>query len=56
MLSEALNKKTILDEEEPKKIKLKNLIFASTGTIGEEFPEKIISGIPNLIKILNMFK
>ena len=50
VLTELLSNKQIEDEEEPKKIKSKNLIFASTGTIGEKFPEnKIISSIPNLI-------
>ena len=50
LISELLTKKQINDEEEPKKIKIKNLMFASTGTIGEKFPEKkIIDAIPNLI-------
>tara|TARA_B100002051_G_scaffold212733_1_gene204521 strand:- start:4897 stop:6192 length:1296 start_codon:yes stop_codon:yes gene_type:complete len=50
LISELLTKKQINDEEEPKKIKIKNLMFASTGTIGEKFPEKkIINAIPNLI-------
>ena len=49
-VSELLSKKQINDEEEPKKIKIKNLLFASTGTIGERFPEKKISdAIPNLV-------
>ena len=51
LLSEQLTTKQNVDEEDPKKIKIKNLLFASTGTIGEKFPEnKIISSIPNLIK------
>ncbi len=51
VLSDSLSKKQINDEEEPKKIKIKNLLFASTGTIGERFPEKkITDAIPNLIK------
>ena len=51
VLSDLLSKKQINDEEEPKKINIKNLLFASTGTIGETFPEsKIISVIPNLIE------
>ncbi len=51
LLSEQLSKKQIKDEEEPKKIKLNNLLFASTGTIGESFPEKKITNvIPNLIE------
>tara|TARA_Y100000591_G_scaffold330902_1_gene363217 strand:+ start:856 stop:2151 length:1296 start_codon:yes stop_codon:yes gene_type:complete len=50
LLSDLLSKKQINDEEEPKKIKIKNLLFASTGTIGERFPEKKISdAIPNLV-------
>ena len=50
-VSELLSKKQINDEEEPKKIKIKNLMFASTGTIGEIFPEKKISNaIPKLIE------
>ena len=51
ILSEILSKKQIQDEEEPKKIKNKNLLFASTGTIGETFPEKKISSvIPKLVE------
>ncbi len=50
LLSELLSKKQISDEEEPKKIKIKNMMFASTGTIGEEFPEKkITAALPDLI-------
>ena len=50
MLSDLLSKKQIKDEDYPKKIKVKNLMFASTGTIGEAFPEKkIIDALPNLI-------
>ena len=40
ILADTLSKKQIEDEEDPKKIKSKNLLFASTGTIGETFPEK----------------
>ncbi len=51
LIADQLSKKQIDDEEEPKKINTKNLLFASTGTIGEAFPEsKIISVIPNLIE------
>ena len=51
LLSDSLSKKQIDDEEEPRKIKIKNLLFASTGTIGETFPEKkITDSIPNLIE------
>ena len=39
------------DEEEPKKIKPKEIIFGCTGTIGEYFPEeKIKNKIPELIE------
>jgi len=49
-LSELLSKKQLIDEEEPQKIKTKNILFASTGTIGEVFPEnKIITALPNLV-------
>ena len=51
LLSELLTKKQILDEENPEKIKIKNLLFASTGTIGESFPEKkIANAIPSLVE------
>ena len=51
LLSEHLSKKQLNDEEDPKKIKMKNLLFASTGTIGENFPEKkIIYSIPKLLE------
>ena len=37
------------DEENPKKINSKDIIFGCTGTIGEKFPcEEIIAQIPNL--------
>ena len=50
-LSDELSKKQVADEEEPKKILNKNLIFASTGTIGELFPEKqILNCIPDLMQ------
>jgi glutamate N-acetyltransferase/amino-acid N-acetyltransferase len=50
-LSSELSSKQILDEEKPKKIKLNQIIFGCTGTIGETFPaEKIIKSIPDLIK------
>ena len=51
LLSDRLSKKQIDDEEEPKKISIKNLLFASTGTIGEKFPEKkIIDALPTLVE------
>ena len=50
-ISIELTSKQKLDEEEPKLIKPKNILFGSTGTIGEIFPlQKIISKIPELIK------
>ena len=50
IISEKLNEKQKIDEEQPKKIKPKEIIFGCTGTIGEVFPEeKIINKIPELI-------
>ena len=50
-ISKQLNEKQKEDEDDPKMIKPKNLIFGCTGTIGEKFPEeKIKSKIPELIK------
>ena len=49
--SQQLTNKQKQDEDNPKIIKSKNIIFGCTGTIGETFPvEKIISKIPDLIK------
>jgi glutamate N-acetyltransferase/amino-acid N-acetyltransferase len=49
--SQELTKKQRQDEDEPKIIKSRNILFGCTGTIGETFPEqKIISKIPDLIK------
>ena len=51
IISEKLNEKQIEDENNPKKINPKEIIFGCTGTIGEVFPEeKIIIKIPDLIK------
>ena len=51
--SQKLTEKQKEDDEEPKKIKLKEIIFGCTGTIGENFPEdKIKSKIPELINKL----
>ena len=48
--SQKLTEKQKEDDEEPKKIKSKEIIFGCTGTIGESFPEdKIKSKIPELI-------
>ncbi|MBD1137496.1 bifunctional glutamate N-acetyltransferase/amino-acid acetyltransferase ArgJ [Pelagibacterales bacterium SAG-MED43] len=50
-ISLELTNKQKQDENEPKNIKTKNIIFGCTGTIGEIFPvEKIISKIPELIR------
>ncbi len=50
VVSNHLNKKQKEDEENPKKISPKNIMFGCTGTIGEKFPhEKIMSNILNLI-------
>ena len=50
-LSSELTNKQKQDENEPKIIKPKNVIFGCTGTIGEIFPvEKIISNIQRLVK------
>jgi len=45
-----LTEKQKLDEDQPKKIRSKEIIFGCTGTIGEIFPEeKIRNKIPDLI-------
>ena len=49
-ISEKLTEKQKADDEYPKKIKSKDIIFGCTGTIGEIFPEeKILSKIPDLV-------
>ena len=46
-----LSQKQAEDEDNPKKIKSKDIIFGCTGTIGEVFPEeKIKNKIPELVK------
>ncbi len=51
MISQELTAKQKEDEDNPKMIKPKEIIFGCTGTIGETFPEdKIKSKIPVLIK------
>ena len=53
IVSQKLTEKQKEDDEEPKKIKSKEIIFGCTGTIGENFPEdKIKSKIPELINKL----
>ncbi len=50
-LSEKLTEKQKMDEEEPTKIHPQDLLFASTGTIGEEFPtEKIKLNLNKLVE------
>ena len=50
LASEQLSEKQRKDEEQPKKIKSKEIIFGCTGTIGEIFPdEKIRNKIPDLV-------
>ena len=47
LVSEKLTQKQIEDDNQPKKIKPKDIIFGCTGTIGETFPEeKIINKVP----------
>ena len=50
IVSDHLTNKQKEDEDKPKKIKAKEIIFGCTGTIGEAFPEeKIKNKIPELI-------
>ena len=50
LTSQQLTKKQLEDEDKPKKIKPKEIIFGCTGTIGEIFPEeKIKNNIPELV-------
>lgn len=50
-LSKALSKKQYMDEDFPKKINPNEILFASTGTIGENFPViRIKNSISNLIE------
>ena len=50
-ISFQLSEKQKQDEDNPKKIKPKNILFGCTGTIGEVFPiNEITSKIPELIK------
>ena len=53
-LAEKLTEKQKVDESKPKIIKSSDLLFASTGTIGEEFP--IIKIKSNLDKLLEEIK
>ena len=50
-LSNQLNAKQKLDEEKPEKIKVKDIMFGCTGTIGEVFPtEKIKNSISDIVE------
>ena len=50
LTAKKLSEKQKEDEDYPKKIFTKNIIFGCTGTIGENFPcQKILNNIPNLI-------
>ncbi len=52
-ISGKLTEKQLEDEDQPKKIKPKEIIFGCTGTIGEVFPEeKIINKISDLVNKL----
>ena len=44
LTAKQLNKKQDQDEDNPRKISSKNIIFGCTGTIGESFPYEKISG------------
>ena len=51
IISSKLSDKQKEDEEVPKKIKSKEIMFGCTGTIGEPFPEeKIVIKIPDLVE------
>jgi len=50
-LSKGLTVKMLQDEEKKNSVKPKEILFGSTGTIGETFPtEKIKNSLPNLIE------
>ena len=51
LIAKKLTEKQLVDEEVPKKITFKDIIFGCTGTIGESYPyEKIAKQIPSLIE------
>ena len=54
MLAEKLSEKQKTDEDNPKKIKAKEIIFGCTGTIGEIFPEEKIKN--KLADLINQLK
>ena len=50
-ISSKLSQKQKEDEQSPRKIKIKEILFGCTGTIGEKFPlQKIKDSIPELIE------
>ncbi len=50
VISQSLSDKQKEDEDNPEKIKPRNILFGCTGTIGEKFPEeKILEKIPELV-------
>ena len=50
-LANQLSSKQKLDEEKPEKIKIKDIVFGCTGTIGETFPtEKIKKNISDIVE------
>ncbi len=54
LLSKELTEKQKEDEEIPKNISMKEILFGCTGTIGESFPfEKVSNQISNLVKKIN---
>ncbi len=54
LLSRQLTQKQEQDEDSPKKISSRQILFGCTGTIGELFPyEKIAAQIPNLVTKIN---
>ena len=54
LLSRQLTQKQEQDEDSPKKISPRQILFGCTGTIGELFPyEKIAAQIPNLVTKIN---
>jgi len=54
ILAEKLSEKQNIDEDNPKKIKAKEIIFGCTGTIGEIFPEEKIK--IKLADLINQLK
>ena len=51
LVSEQLTEKQKSDDDKPKVISSREVIFGCTGTIGEKFPEeKILNQVPNLVK------